>query len=212
MTTPAARAATDELLSTTRSVRKRFDFDRPVDRQVILDCVTLAQQAPSGGNTQSYRFVVVTDPKLRDKLADLYRSGGADYLAEARDRARDDQTHRVLASSLYLADNLQRVPVHVIPCIYGRPSSNFGMTMGLLASVMPATWSFMLALRSRGLGSCWTTFHLAHAAETAELLGIPSDVSQVGLIPVGYYTGTTFRPVARRPPDEITYWNGWKGQ
>lgn len=210
MTDPAARAATDELLSTTRSVRKRFDLDRPVERDVILECVTLAQQAPSGSNAQTWRFVVVTDPELRRRLGEFYRSGAGEYLAQARDRAQDATTRRVYESAAYLAENIERVPVHVIPCIYGRPSEDVRSTSGLYASVVPAAWSFMLALRSRGLGSVWTTLHLAHEAESSAMLGIPERVTQTGLIPVGHYTGTTFRPVARRPASEITYWDGWK--
>jgi nitroreductase len=116
----------------------------------------------------------------------------------------------VYDSAVYLAEHIDDVPVHVLPCIYGRPSADLGETAGLFGSVLPAVWSFMLALRSRGLGSVFTTLHLAHAAEAAQLLGIPSNVTQVGLVPVGYYTGTTFRPVARRPPAEITYWDRWK--
>jgi nitroreductase len=210
MTDPAARDATDELLSTTRSVRKRFDFTRPVERDVILECVSLAQQAPSGGNTQGARFVVVTDPELRRRLGDLYRAGAGDYLLAQKDEARDEQTRRVYESAVFLAENIDRVPLHVIPCIYGRPSDELGTTAGLFGSIMPATWSFMLALRSRGLGSVWTTLHLKHEVQAAQLLGIPANVTQIGLIPVGYYTGTTFRPVPRRPAAEITYWDGWK--
>jgi nitroreductase len=206
----AAWAATDELLSTTRSVRKRFDFTRPVDPDVILECVALAQQAPSGGNTQGWRFVVVTAADLRRQLGDLYRAGAGDYLLAQKDKARDAQTRRVYESAVFLADNIDRVPVHVIPCIYGRPTDDLFTSAGLFGSILPATWSFMLALRSRGLGSVWTTLHLKHEAQAADLLGIPAKVTQIGLIPVGHYTGTTFRPVARRPAAEITYWDGWK--
>jgi nitroreductase len=116
----------------------------------------------------------------------------------------------VYESAVFLAEHMERVPVHVIPCIYGRPSAEVRETSGLYASVVPAAWSFMLAARSRGLGSVWTTLHLAYEKESSELLGIPDRVTQSGLIPVSYYTGTTFRPVRRRPAEEITYWNGWK--
>jgi nitroreductase len=211
VTDPVERTTTDHLLSTTRSVRKRFDFDRPVDPSLVVECIRLAQQAPTGGNAQGWRFIVVTDPELRGQLGELYRRGAGDYLAERRDAARDDQTRRVYDSAVYLADNIDRVPVHVIPCIYGQPTADVSDLAGLYGSIMPATWSFMLAARSRGLGTVWTTLHLKHAAEAGQLLGIPERITQVGLIPVGYYTGTDFKPVARRPAEEITYWNGWKG-
>lgn len=211
MTTPDQLGAIDHLLTTTRAVRRRFDFDRPVDEQVLLECIDIAQQAPTGSNTQGWRFVVITDPGLRGQLAELYRRGAGDYLEQSRDRARDAQSRRVYESAIYLARNLERVPVHVLPCIHGRPGADVAGNAGLFGSIIPAAWSFMLALRSRGLGSVWTTLHLHHEREAAELLGIPDTVTQAGLIPVGHYTGTDFRPVRRRPAAEITYWNGWKG-
>jgi nitroreductase len=211
VTSPEERAATDHLLSTTRAVRKRFDLDRPVEREVVLQCIDIAQQAPSGSNAQGWRFVVVTDPQLRLRLAELYRAGAGDYFEQSKAAVKDEQGRRVYESALYLAENLERVPVHVLPCVYGRPTQNVAQTAGLFGSIMPATWSFMLALRSRGLGSVWTSLHLPHEREAAELLGIPYEkVTQIGLVPVGYYTGDTFKPVRRRPAAEITYWDGWK--
>ena len=211
MTSPEQRAATDQLLSTTRAVRKRFDFDRPVEREVVLECIDLAQQAPSGSNSQGWRFVVVTDPQLRAQLAELYRSGAGDYFEQSKAGITDEQSRRVYESAVFLADNLERVPVHVLPCVYGRPTASVPRSAGLFGSIMPATWSFMLALRSRGLGSVWTSLHLPNERAAADLLGIPYEkVTQIGLIPVGYYTGDTFKPARRRPAAEITYWNGWK--
>ncbi|WP_375477200.1 nitroreductase family protein [uncultured Jatrophihabitans sp.] len=210
MTSPERLAAVDHILTTTRAVRKRFDLDRTVEPEVVLDCIRIAQQAPTGSNSQGWRFVVVTDAGLRDRLGELYREGAGDYFDRALEQARDDQARRVHESAAYLAANIQRVPVHVIPCVYGRPSEDPANAAGLFGSILPATWSLMLALRARGLGSVWTTLHLNRAKETAELLGIPDGVTQAGLVPVGYYTGTDFRPAARRPVEEITYWNGWK--
>lgn len=211
MSTPDERAATDQLLTTTRAVRRRFDFDREVEPRVLLECISIAQQAPTGSNAQGWRFLVVTDPELRRQLAELYRRGAGDYLEQSRERARDEQTRRVSESAIHLAENFERVPVHVLPCIHGRPGNDVATNAGLFGSIIPAAWSFMLALRSRGLGSVWTTLHLHHEQEAARLLGIPPTVTQAGLIPVGYYTGSGFRRVRRRPADEITYWNGWKG-
>lgn len=208
----------DELLTTTRAVRKRLDLDRPVEPEVIQECIELAIQAPTGSNAQGWRWVVVTDPDKKAKIAEYYRQAGRDYLASGKEGLGDlpperaEQQERVLDSAMYLAENVERVPVHVIPCILGRfgdvvPS---GMIAGFYASIFPAVWSFQLALRSRGLGTCITTFHLAFEDEVAELLGIPDTVSQACLLPVGYTKGTDFKPAKRRPAAEITYWDAWK--
>ena len=202
---------TDRLLSTTRSVRKRLDLDREVPESVIVDCLRLAVQAPTAANTQTWRWVVVTDAEKRRELAKLYGDGGRDYLAKAAENTMDPQTKRVYESALFLTEILERVPVHVIPCIEGRvdgrPSIGGASFYG---SVIPAAWSFMLALRSRGLGSAWTTLHLWKEKEAAELLGIPYDeVTQVALLPVAYTVGTDFKPAARPPVESITYWDTW---
>jgi nitroreductase len=215
MTTPFDTAETDRLLTTTRAVRKRLDLTRPVERDVILDCLRVGTQAPSGGNTQIWRWLVVDDPAVRQGLADLYRRSYAPYMAAQK--AAIEEVGRtdmggILDSSDYLAEHLHEVPVHVIPCALGRlPEQPSTADMaGLYGSMVPAAWSFMLALRSRGLGSAWTTLHLVYEAEANELLGIPETVTQIALIPVAYYTGTDFKPGRRRPPEEVTYWNGWR--
>ncbi len=203
-------AATDELLTTTRAVRRRLDLDRPVPRDVVLECVGIAQQAPTGGNSQGWGFVVVTDEGLRAQLAELYRRVAEGYLRATRERTEDPQTIRVYESALHLADVLHQVPVHVIPVIRGRVEGQpTAASAGLYGSILPAVWSFMLAARARGLGTAWTTLHLVHEAEAAALLGIPDDYTQVALIAVAYYTGDTFRPADRPPPETITHWDRW---
>lgn len=209
----------DELLTTTRAVRKRLDLERPVSREVIEECIDLAIQAPTGGNQQGWRWLVVTDPEKRRRLAEwyldawnmAYANAGEDSFANARPEIAD-QNRRVYGSADYLARNLERVPVHVIPCILGKLPEGTPpwMAASFLGSAIPAVWSFQLALRSRGLGSVYTTLHLAHADEAAELLGIPPTVTQVALIPVAYTRGTDFKPAQRRPGREITYWEAWK--
>ena len=205
----------DLLLSTTRSVRKRLDLDRPVPRELLLECVRMAVQAPTASNGQTWRFMIVTDPEKRAGLAELYGSTGRPYLeAGARgDISKDRQTIRVYESALYLLDVLPRVPVHVIPCIEGRvtgPDSLSGVSF--YGSVMQAAWSFMLAARARGLGSVWTTLHLQREQEAAELLGIPFEsVTQIALLPVAYTIGTDFRPAKRDPVEAITFWDEWGG-
>jgi nitroreductase len=204
----------DELLTTTRAVRKRLDLERPVARQVVLDCLRVATQAPSGGNTQPWRWLVVDDPELRMGLADIYRKAYGPYIemqkAAVRAAGGDDDSP-ILRSSDFLAEHLHEVPVHVIPCLLTRlperPSP--ADTAGFYGSILPAVWSFQLALRSRGLGSAFTTLHLHHEREAAELLGIPDTVTMTALLPVAYVTGD-FRPADRKPVEAVTYWNAWK--
>jgi nitroreductase len=204
----------DHLLTTTRAVRRRLDLDRPVEPEVIEECLRLAIQAPTGGNSQGWRWIVVTDPEKRAALADAYRRSWEPYIAASRAAApnADEQQRRVQDSASYLADHLHEVPVLVIPCIYARGIRGSALVewAGVFGSIYPAVWSFQLALRSRGLGSAFTTLHLPFEEETAALLGIPEGVLQTALIPVAYFTGDDFQPAKRRPVEEITYWNGWK--
>ena len=203
-------AAADELLTTTRAVRHRLDLDRPVPRELVLECIAVAQQAPTGGNSQGWGFVVVTEADKRRRLAELYRETADGYLAASRDQAKDEQTSRVYGSAVYLSEILDRVPVHVIPVIQGRVDGFPNMmAAGLYGSILPAAWSFMLAARARGLGTAWTTLHLPKEKEAAELLAIPDNYTQVALIPLAYYTGDTFKPANRPPADSITHWDTW---
>ncbi len=206
----------DKLLATTRAVRKRLDFTRPVPRDVIDECLQLAVQAPTGSNSQNWRWVVVDDAEKRAALAALYRRGGEAYLTVAGDQAQaagNAQTSRVFSSALYLLHHLHEVPVHVIPCLVGRPAgASVPQLGGYYASIYPAVWSFQLALRARGLGSCLTTLHLGFEKEAAEILDLPEDVVQTALLPVAYTLGTDFKPAARPPVAEITHWNGWRGE
>ncbi len=203
-------ASVDELLTTTRSVRKRLDLTRPVGRDVILECIRLAMQAPTASNTQDWRWLVITDADKRAAIADIYRSIGAEYLAYAAKEVSDPQTQRVYESAFALTDTLAQVPVHVIPCLDNPiDNSNLLTAASAWASIIPAGWSFLLALRSRGLGSVWTTMHLAKEQEVAELLGIPETATQAALFPVAYTIGTDFKPAARPPAESITYWDSW---
>lgn len=204
----------DALLSTTRAVRKRLDLTRPVPREVILDCIRLAQQAPTGSNQQTWRWLVVTDPDKRAALAELYRQAMPGYFSAARDQAQaagQQQNARVYDSAQYLVDHLHEAPVHVIPCLLGRPlGAGIAPNAGFFASIYPAVWSFCLALRARGLGSTLTTLHLLREAEAAKILGLPDDVTQVALLPVAYTIGDQFSPAQRPGPETVTYWNGWE--
>jgi len=208
------RAAADELLSTTRAVRKRLDLTREVPREVLVECIDLCQQAPTGSNAQGWRWVVVQDAEKRAALAEIYREGGGPYLEQAREAAdpnSQSQTRRVYDSALYLLDHLHEVPVHVIPCLSGRLPESVSPTQaaGFFASIYPAVWSFQLALRARGLGTVLTTLHLLHERKAAELLGIPDDVTQCGLLPVAYTLGQDFKPAKRPDPETIIHWDSW---
>ena len=208
----------DHLLTTTRSVRKRLDLTRPVEREVIEECLQLALQAPSGSNRQGWHFLIVTDPAKRTTIAGYYRQAFKQYLGTVQPEAleplrADEQAGRgaqVLKSAICLSRHLQEVPVHIIPCIEGRVETAGLMAQAsLYGSILPATWSLMLALRSRGLGSVWTTLHLAYEKEIAALLGIPPTMTQAALIPVAYFTGDDFKPAARKPLAEVTHWDAW---
>jgi nitroreductase len=205
----------DEVLTTTRSVRKRLDFTRPVERDVLEECLTIAQQAPSGSNRQVWHFVVVTDAEKRRALADLYRRGWEQYRSVAGptydDPTRAATQGRVSDSAQYLADHFHEAPVHVIPCIVGRTDGKPAIAQsGVFGSILPAAWSFMLAARARGLGTCWTTIHLMHEREAAAVLGIPYDtIMQTALIPVAYTKGTDFKLAPRDSLASMVHWDRW---
>lgn len=212
----------DALLSTTRAVRRRLDFERPVNDDLIRECLEFAVQAPTGSNQQGWRFLVVTDPDKKAALADLYRRGwdvytgmsaSAGALAVGAEGERASQQLRVLRSASYLAENMHRVPAMLIPCLHGRIEKAPGMgASSMLASIIPSTWNFMLAARERGLGTCWTTIHLMFEEEAAAVLDIPyADVSQIALITIGHTLGTDFRPATRESASTVTSWNTWTG-
>jgi nitroreductase len=214
---PIDRAAADTLLTTTRSVRKRLDLTRDVPHELIAECIEVAQQAPTGTNAQNWAFVVVTDPAKRKVIADAYRAGGEALAGSGYPPPLPDDDPRVavmakvMDSAGYLTEVLDRVPVHVIPCVQGRVE-RVPMVLAQASTyggILPAAWSFMLAARARGLGTAWTTIHLYREKEVAEALGIPSEWTQVALFPVAYYTGDDFRPAHRLPAAQMTHWDTW---
>jgi nitroreductase len=208
----------DEVLTTTRSVRKRLDFTRPVERSVVEECIEIAIQAPTGSNRQGWHWVVIEDQAKKQALADIYSANFAEYRNAAAPTYADGDTRgerqdAVRDSAIYLAENFHRAPMMLIPCIDGRLDNlpSFA-TASMWGSLLPAVWSFMLALRERGLGSAWTTIHMMRGGEqqAAELLGIPYDkVSQAGLFPIAYTQGTDFKLAKRQPLAEIVHWDGW---
>ena len=210
--------AADHLLTTTRSVRKRLDFSRPVDLAIIERCIAIALQAPTGSNQQGWHFVVVTDAGKRKRIGELYKKAWDLYANAPEDMrpqiAKDDprfaQTERIIDSAAHLAEHMHEAPVMVIPCIEGR-YENAGVLgqASMYGSILPAAWSFMLALRPRGLATAWTTLHLMFEADVAAILGIPDTVTQTVLFPVAYYTGTDFKPAKRLPAAGRTHLNKW---
>ncbi|MGI8661957.1 MAG: nitroreductase family protein [Acidimicrobiales bacterium] len=209
----------DELLSTTRAVRKRLDLERPVELEVVKECVEVAFQAPTGSNAQGWHFLVVTDAAKRARLAELYNLGFQMFYGDTESAIdgmpQDDPAYiatqrKVVSSAQYLAAHLAEVPVHVIPIIEGRLEQGpVAMQASIWGSLLPAAWSFCLAARARGLGTCWTTLHLIHEQEAAELLGIPDNVMQGALLPVAYTKGTDFKPGARRDIGRYLHIDTW---
>ncbi len=212
MPAPFDLKETDRLLSTTRAVRRRLDLDRPVEREVILDCIRLSQQAPTASNTQKWRWMVVLDPEKRKALGEIY-GRGKQFIEQARSQvdAGDAQTLRVYDSAEWLLDHMGEAPALVIPCVEGRipDGAPMAMSAAVYGSIYPAMWNFQLALRSRGLGSTLTTISLFFEKDVAKLLDMPEDVMQVALLPVAYTKGTDFKIAVRQPAEEITHFDQW---
>jgi nitroreductase len=218
MADPSTPLSAYDVLTTTRSVRKRLDFDRPVDLEIVKECLEVALQAPSGSNRQGWQFVVVTDPGLRASVGEFYHRAVASYLdsdgsaaklfADVPERASVQR--RIGDSVAFLGDHMGEAPVLVLPCVTV-PAGELvaGNQAGLWGSILPAAWSFMLALRLRGLVSAWTTLHLEYEAEVASLLGLPDHVRQGALIPVAHPVGDSFRPAARTPLADVLHLNAW---
>lgn len=208
----------DELLTTTRSVRKRLDFDKPVSHEVLMECLELALQAPTGSNAQGWQWVFVEDAGKKKAIADIYLANTREYLSlpaaeYPEGDIRGERMDKVRDSALYLAEHMHEAPVLLIPCLEGTVDrAPLGRSASFWASLLPAAWSFCLALRSRGLGTCWTTLHLLNDGDkrVAEVLGIPHDkYSQGALFPIAYTKGTDFRPAKRLPADQVTHWDTW---
>lgn len=216
MSNPPSLTA-DEVLTTTRAVRKRLDFERPVPRELLLECLEIAVQAPTGSNRQGWQFVFVSDPAKKRVIADCYGRSFDAYTSRPAPNYREgdvraERMDAVLNSSRYLRERMHEAPWLLIPCIKGRlpEGASTSEQASVYGSILPAFWSFMLAARARGLGTAWTTLHLPFEREVAELLQIPHDrVTQAGMSPVAYYTGEGFKPAPRIPLGAITHWEAW---
>jgi nitroreductase len=217
MATMTLQLSPDELLTTTRSVRKRLDLTRPVPLELIRECLEIARQAPSGSNQQSWHFLVITDADKRAAIGEYYRRSHTAYKnsdayaarLKVADTDRAATQARIADSSTYLADHMGEVPVLVLAAIKADEQLPAANQAGLWGSLLPAAWSYMLAARARGLGSAWTTLHLQYEQEVRDLLGIPANIHQGVLLPTAYYTGDTFRPAKRDPLDTVLHLEKW---
>jgi nitroreductase len=213
---PTLPLSPDDLLTTTRTVRKRLDLTRPVPLDLVRECLEVALQAPSGSNRQGWHWMVITDENARRVIGDYYRQSVASYLnlsasaaaLFADDPERSAVQRRVGDSVAYLSEHMGEVPVLLIPCIRA-PRLTTGSQASLWGSLLPAAWSYMLAARARGLGTAWTTLHLRYEKEISDRLGMPADIRHGALIPTAYYTGDTFKPASRQPLDDVLHVNGW---
>ena len=208
----------DHVLKTTRSVRLRLDFERPIEASVIEECLEIALQAPTASNSQQWQWVVITDPEKVAGVAEVYRKSFEVLAARPPEErpsygaedSRTQQSEGVTRSATYLAAEMHRCPALLLACISGRVEDLGPMAQaGVYGSILPGAWSFMLAARARGIGMAWTTLHIRHEDEVAELLGIPTDVTQAALFPMAYFTGEDFRPAPRVPLEQVVHWNGW---
>jgi nitroreductase len=211
------RLTADEVLTTTRAVRKRLDLDRPVARELLLECLQVAVQAPTGSNRQEWQFVFVDDPARKQAIADCYGRAWDQYNARPRPRyaggdVRGERLPHLVSSALYLRQRMHEAPWLMIPCIRGRlrDGATTAELAALWGSIVPAFWSFLLAARARGLGTAFTTLHLVYEREVADVLGIPfEEYTQAGMTPIAYFTGDGFRPALRLPLEDVVHWNGW---
>jgi nitroreductase len=220
----AVLAGADEVLTTTRAVRKRLDLERPVPRKLVAECIEIAQQAPIAENAEVCRFVAIDDPERRAAAAEVYRRATEDFVlapmrrkaAERKELGRperpgDPRMKRIFESAFHLRDHLHDVPVLILAGSIDRaPREPLGAhASGFYGSVYPTVWSLQLALRSRGLGSSLTCIHLHYEEEMARVLGLPEIFHQVALLPVAYTLGLDFKPAPRLPTQHVLHWNTW---
>jgi len=203
----------DWVLTTTRAVRRRLDLERPVDLDLVVECLDLALQAPTGGDIQGWRWIVITEPDTKALVRDIYLDALTAASDGRRQRPADGSDDRMMEGAWHLATHLDRVPVLVLACIRGRmtPATTPAQASALFGSIYPAVWSLQLALRSRGLASTMTTVHIGRHQEMADLLGIPDNVTQAALVPIAHLMGGDLHPARRRPVSEVAFREHWGG-
>ena len=194
----------DEVLSTARSVRRKLDFGRPVEREVLLECIEVAVQAPTGAMGENWRFIVVETPDVKAEIATLYRDVLNEIVA-----TRGIPMKPTLAAH---AERMHEMPAMIFVCMEGEPDANFSSHVGYYGSILPAAWSLMLALRARNIGTTWTTLLSARQEAVGNILGLPDNWRQVVMLPVGYTKDAVLRRADRVPAHEITFFNGWESK
>jgi len=204
----------DIALSTTRSVRRRIAWERPVEREVIEQCIDVATQAPTGLSAEAWRFLILVDPERKARMAEIYRGAFAELGAVRADYARRTgiEPPREKPAHRFLAERMHEMPALILVCSHGRPDAQadtVARQVGFYGSVLPAAWSLMVALRARGIGSTWTSLHLMRERETAAAFGIPDDVTQTVLLPIGYTRDAVLRRATRKPAHQVTFWDDW---
>lgn len=203
-------ASVDYILTTTRSVRKRLDLTKAVDENVVSQCLEIAIQAPTGSNAQGWKWLIVTNKQKIAKIGEFYKKSFLAYASSGSGPKKVDpnQQKRVVDSSMFLAEHMSEVPMLIFACVKGQAPNN-AMAAGLFGSIIPAAWSLMLSLRARGIGAAWTTLHLVYEKECNEILGIPENITTAVMLPVGYFTGETFKKAKRLPVKDVVYWDSW---
>ncbi len=192
----------DEVLSTARSVRRNLDFERPIEREVLYDCIDVAVQAPTGIAGENWRFVIVDEPEPKAAIAEIYREVLLSIFAE-RDMPLKP-THKALI------ERLHEIPAMIFVCVDGEPiGDEVSSNVAFYGSILPAAWSLMLALRARQIGATWTSLLSSRQKDVADVLHIPPGVVQTVMLPVGYTKGATMRRAARQPAAEVSFWNRW---
>ena len=192
----------DEVLSTARSVRRNLDFERPIEREVLYDCIDVAVQAPTGIAGENWRFVIVDEAEPKAAIAEIYREVLLNIFAE-RDMPMKP-THKALI------ERLHEIPAMIFVCVDGAPlGEEVSSNVAFYGSILPAAWSLMLALRARQIGATWTSLLSSRQEEVADVLHIPDGVVQTVMLPVGYTKGATMRRAARQPAAEVSFWNRW---
>jgi nitroreductase len=192
----------DEVLSTARSVRRKLDYERPVPRQLLLDSIAVAVQAPTGIAGENWRFLIVDAPEQKAQIAKIYSEVLVNLMAERGLPVKP--THKALI------ERLHEIPAMIFVCVDGLPVTDaISSQVGYYGSILPAAWSLMLALRARGLGTTWTTLLSARQEAVKAVLNMPAHAMQTVMLPVAYTKDAVLRRAERLPPEVVTYANRW---
>jgi nitroreductase len=195
-----------EIMRTTRSMR-RLKPD-PVPSALLRRVLEAGTCAASGGNMQSWRFLVIRDATIKEAAGAWYKKAWHEIVApryrssEPAPGMTQEGFSRMLAAAEYLADHIHEAPVWIVPCLAGPRQPGSG------ASIFPAVQNMLLAARALGLGTTLTTLYLIHEGEAEAAMGIPDSHHSYAILPVGYPVGK-FGPVRRAPLADVVYDDQW---